>query len=650
VTLARADDRLLPGAIVVTLLALLVRGILPPSQAPLLRALLLALVGLALLLAFLRRREPEPARTLRDPGVLVLVAALGVFLSIVFSHDMRITSDGVDHFVYLRSVYVDHDLELANDYEAVSPRRESVDPTTPLGRTGNLHPVGPALVWSPFYAVADLLCRVTGRAPDGHNALYRNAVAIASVVYGWLGLVLLYRTAAPRSGRGPALLAAIGIGFGTFLYWYIAYAPTMAHAPAFGAAALFVWLWLRPMPHGPWRAALLGAACGLAALMRWPNVLLALLPVVEALSRVRRRAEWPPLVSEGAAFALAALVVFGPQMIVWKLLYGSALTIPQGSSFLAGAPAIGGVLFSPRHGLFSWSPLLYLGVGGLLLLAAREAWRALAAFVLFVALTRVNAGVADWWGGSAFGARRFDAVLPLFGLGLALALAAIARWARRRPLAVSGAVLALLVLWNVLLAAGYHAGAWEYAESVSFEEMGKGAVSVVDRTIGSPFSLPASFFEWLRSGRAPADYESLFMERPHSRWTVRMGLDDRIFLEDGWTPVASLDGVSCRYVAAAGAGFVLPLHRSAPYRLGARIAAGPGAPAGLRVRVLVNQRAVGALSVVPGFSDQAVDVPADALRPGRNFVRLRIVSGESVERAVAVAGLWAEPAGTKEAP
>jgi hypothetical protein len=54
--------------------------------------------------------------------------------------------------------------------------------------------------------------------------------------------------------------------------------------------------------------------------------------------------------------------------------------------------------------------------------------------------------------------------------------------------------------------------------------------------------------------------------------------------------------------------------------------------------------------VVPGFSDQAVDVPADALRPGRNFVRLRIVSGESVERAVAVAGLWAEPAGTKEAP
>jgi hypothetical protein len=70
----------------------------------------------------------------------------------------------------------------------------------------------------------------------------------------------------------------------------------------------------------------------------------------------------------------------------------------------------------------------------------------------------------------------------------------------------------------------------------------------------------------------------------------------------------------------------------------------------VRVRVLVNQRAVGALSVVPGFSDQAVDVPADALRPGRNFVRLRIVSGESVERAVAVAGLWAEPAGTKEAP
>src|SRR5207245_3514927 len=140
-----------------------------------------------------------------------------------------------------------------------------------------------------------------GRPADGLNDLYRNAVAIGSVVYGWAGLVLLYRTAARRAGRAPALLAALGIAFGTFLFWYLAFAPTMAHAPAFAAAALFVWLWLRDEPASLGRAAALGAACGLAALLRWPNALLALLPVISALPRLRRPGEPRRLALEGLA-------------------------------------------------------------------------------------------------------------------------------------------------------------------------------------------------------------------------------------------------------------------------------------------------------------------------------------------------------------
>jgi hypothetical protein len=641
--------RRLGGAIVVLAAALLVRGVFPPSQAPSLRWLAAALAVAALLAAFLRRREPEPAPLARDPGVLALVAALAVLLATLFSHDLRITSDGVDHFVYLRSAWMDGDLDLANDYAAVSPRRESVDPLTPLGRTGNVHPVGPALLWSPFYLAADVLARVSGRAPDGQGPLYRNAVSIGSLLYGWAGLVLLYRAAAPRAGRGPALLAALGIGFGSFLYWYLAFAPTMAHAPAFGAAALVLWLWLRPEPQGVRRAAVLGAACGLAALTRWPNVLLALLPAVEALPRLARREQWLALLREAAAFTAAALLVFSPQMAVWKLLYGSFLTIPQGSGFVAGAPAWGGVLFSPRHGLLSWSPLLYLGVAGLLVLAAREAWRGVAALALLLALTRVNAGVADWWGGAAFGGRRFDAALPLLGLGLALALAAGARWTRRRPLAPVGALVVVFVGWNLLLAAQYRSGVWEYADPVAFEDMARGAASVVDRTIGSPFSLPGAVLEWTRSGRAPADYESLYMERRHARWAVRMGLDERLFLEDGWTPLTELLGVPCRYLATAGGGFVLPLHRPLGYRIGARVALAAGAAPDLRLRVIVNQRPAGSFPVTADWSDQSVEVPAESLRPGRNLVRLRLAGAEG-DRVVAVAGLWAEPLSAGEAP
>src|SRR5262249_32987741 len=152
---------------------------------------------------------------------------------------------------------------------------------------------------------ADLVCRLSGRPPDGENVVYRNAVSIASVLYAWLGLLLLYRAAAGRAGRGPALLAALGIGFATVLYWYIASAPTMSHAVAFGVAGVFLWLWLQPLPDGPRRAALLGAVCGLEALTRWPNVLIALLPVVESLPRWTKPGEWRSLLRESAVFVLA---------------------------------------------------------------------------------------------------------------------------------------------------------------------------------------------------------------------------------------------------------------------------------------------------------------------------------------------------------
>src|SRR6185503_17366900 len=115
----------------------------------------------------------------------------------------------------------------------------------------------------------------------------------------------------------------LAIGFGTFLYWYLAFAPTMAHALAFFAAALFLFLWLRPTGAGIRHAAWLGAACGLVALTRWGNALVLLLPLVEALPRLSHPREWRALAREAATFAAAATVVFFPQMLVWKLLYGS---------------------------------------------------------------------------------------------------------------------------------------------------------------------------------------------------------------------------------------------------------------------------------------------------------------------------------------
>jgi len=142
--------------------------------------------------------------------------------------------------------------------------------------------------------------------------------------------------------------------------------------------------------------------------------------------------------------------VFAPQMIAWQMLYGQLLTVPQGGGFMRWtSPQVAAVLLSPLRGLFSWTPLALAGVVGLARLRHRDARLLWVLGGFFVVSTYVNASVADWWAGEAFGARRFMSCFPVFCVGLT-ALAALDGW-RFRAVAALTAVLAasnLLLLFH----------------------------------------------------------------------------------------------------------------------------------------------------------------------------------------------------------
>jgi hypothetical protein len=194
--------------------------------------------------------------------------------------------------------------------------------------------------------------------------------------------------------------------------------------------------------------ALLGALAGAAALMRWQDAIFVLVPLVEVLawrSPVRTR------LAGLAVAGLCAAAVFSPQMAVWHALYGQPLAIPQGPSFMQwSSPHLVDVLFSRNHGLFTWAPMLVTSVAGLVVMRRRlgSAWPALVVVVLVS--WYVNAAVADWWAGEAFGARRFLSLFPLFVLGTALWLEADGKPAgvrtRRAVLAVCLTAVNLLLL------------------------------------------------------------------------------------------------------------------------------------------------------------------------------------------------------------
>ena len=614
------------------LIFVLGRGILTAAELPAIPPGLAALVFAVLALgAAWRHRHAAAHDAWRDPGILVLTAYLGLLLAILFSHSHRLWGDAVHPYSYLVSIAEDHDLDFENNARDLAGGEPS--------RTFKQYSIGPVFVWMPGYAAAEIASRLTGRTPDGWNALYRNAAALSSLVFGWSGLLALYLAARAMTGRAAALLGALTIGSGTFLVGYLAWAPTESHASTFAAASWLVYWALRVDPLRTAPAFLLGALLGFATIQRWQAAVLALFvgAVFARAISARRGSAW----LRPAVVCLAgAVLLFLPQAFVWKSVFDAWLTIPQGSAFIDSQLRIEGVLFSPRHGLFSWSPVLYLALPGFVLLARRQPWLCLGAVLAFLATTRANAGLVDWSGGSAFGARRFDLTLPFFGLALSLVFERLAAYLRQRPHTAVALIVGIFALWNSLFASAYFGGAFSNSEAVAFVDQATGVANELDSIAGAPASVPAALYRRITAGEPLDAFEGRYLERPYSTISIRMGSDDRLFLDDGWSVPLSQDGETFRRIVGPGAGIRLPIHFPRPYRLGLRFRSLGGPP--VSIELWINDRRVDAFPATADWSSHETPVESDILRRGRNQLRIAVIR-EGEEGEIAVSGAWFDP-------
>ena len=370
-------------------------------------------------------------------------------------------ADEIQYFSHLRSLAFDRDVDFENEYrwfvahdpqglagfrETFLERREAA-----TGRPINFTPIGCALLWSPFYALAHVGV-LGGRAlgssvpADGFSRPYQAAACYGSAVYGFVGLLLLHDVLKRRFAEPAASWATAGVWLASPLLYYMSLAPGFSHANSVFAVALVLWLSLRARKSGrlsDW--ALAGLAGGLCGLIREQDALFLLIPaglIVWSQARLDDRVR--ALVALGATAALC----FAPQLLVYQATNGTfspSKLVTRKMSWTS--PHSLEALFDPAHGLFFWSPLLLLATLGLI----HHAWRrrgALGLLLLGALLLQVwiNGAVESWHLAGAFGSRRFVGATPLFAFGLAALFQALDR---RRHWVL--AVLTLSVWWNLSL-------------------------------------------------------------------------------------------------------------------------------------------------------------------------------------------------------
>lgn len=372
------------------------------------------------------------------------------------------SSDEVQYFSYLRSLYFDRDVSFENEYRYFYDRNIAqsggfhetfLERKTAAGRRVNYATLGAAILWSPFYAIADLGTRVgSSHEANGLTTPYVRAVAYGSAFYGFLAVLLSIRAARLFGARGGAFYAGLAVWLGTPLLFYMYVAPPFSHACSAFAVALFVSVWWHVRQSWtPGGAFALGLCAALLAMVREQDVFLALGPVVDFAWSARR--EMQRVLAPAAAGVAGTLLGYIPQLLAYNALNGypgPAEHVQRKMYWYA--PHGLQVLASPDHGLFFWTPLAILALAGLFFVRERIVAASLAIMVL--SQVYVAGSVESWTVAGAFGQRRFVNLTIILVIGLAALWTATS--SRRVRLAPALAVtIALCAWWNIALMAQF---------------------------------------------------------------------------------------------------------------------------------------------------------------------------------------------------
>ncbi|MDP2728661.1 MAG: hypothetical protein Q8P59_14125, partial [Dehalococcoidia bacterium] len=356
-----------------------------------------------------------------------------------------IGNDGYYYYAFTRSVVIDGDIQLANEFR-FNPNHYDVPHVhglpSPTARTDDGYapsgaPVGTSLLWIPFFLLAHGIAFVANMlgfpiSMNGYSLPYLALVGWGSTLYAFLALTLTYLICRDYFSKAASLLAVLALWFGSSLFDYMYLETTMSHSADLFVAALFLYVYCRTeRVWGIGRWTLLGLLGGLLAITRFQNVVYLVVPgllLIRELAIGLSRARWDKAgeaALKSATFALYFAIPWILETILFRALVTKdmvgRLLGPEGM-FAVSVSQVVEALFSMRDGLFTITPIVAFAVMGVAFFYRKD--RALFFFLAVPALLQLliaSSFTYRFWG-PHFGMRYLINPIPLFILGLAALL------------------------------------------------------------------------------------------------------------------------------------------------------------------------------------------------------------------------------------
>lgn len=551
--------------------------------------------------------------------------------------------DEPQYYAYLHSWVFDHDVNFENELKRIPGVWELMSQAHPERPEYNVAPIGTAIIWMPLYLAAHvILLALRGYGEnvpvDGISTPYAFACAFGSSACVWLGMLMVHGTLRRWFSERAAFLATLLLWLASPIIWYQTDQPWMSHAASFFTASLVFWIWARSVETRPVLAwAALGAAIGLAMLVRPTHAVLLLLPTADFATAIRRRACAVPATIGFTLTLLLSGAVYLLQIAVWYARYDWAtkgINTPPGSPMAWTRPAVLEVLFSAHHGVFAWHPALLAGFIGLIAFWKRARYAAVCMAMLLAAYVYSNAAIDAWHAGGSFGMRRFIEALPFMAPGIAAFGVWAVNFCRRHYVVPVAAFIGLMFLYNVLLILQIRSGWTPFGRPVSFQQVWSASATIFHDTFGNPFSYPANLLFAAKHHVSPAQYD-VMGGVPNSPDIAVQGPALRPFLGRGWqTDYAHAYRLNGAFVAQELHNeLLLYMHKGHAYDLSLSLSLPTQMKKPQEVRFALNGHSLGSATLEPDAkSELKLFVPGEISLEGMNVLAVDFPSVLAVHR------------------
>lgn len=357
-------------------------------------------------------------------GCFWLVCILISFLVLCFPPANPLTYDVYGYYMYLPLAFKYHDLTLHN-FDAFNQLFNQYHPSETLYQAlkwdnGNWvmrYPSGTALLYSPFYLIADLIAPHTSYPADGFSRPYQLANVYGGLFYTLSGLYFIKKILARFFSDKVSAVTFLAVALGTNYFFHVSVhgQGQMTHNVLFTLYAAIIYLTIRW--HESYKTkhiVLLGLSIGLATLCRASEIICLFIPLLYGVTNLQSLKEKINLLlrhyKQVLLLAFVIALVGSVQLIYYKYTSGHFFINPYsagnpGEGFEFLHPHIVEVLFSFRKGWFVYTPLMFFIAAGFFFLYKNNRGLFWPLLIYCLINLYIVSSWSCWWFGSCFGNR-----------------------------------------------------------------------------------------------------------------------------------------------------------------------------------------------------------------------------------------------------